>query len=191
MRFARARVPFTVEGILACADAHRARTGNWPDRKSGPIPESPGVTWRVVEKALTSGGHGLRGGSSISRLLVERRAVRHRNYLPDLTIPQILAWSEAFLARTGQWPTHRSGPIVEAPGESWRKIERVLQSGGRGRPRGLSLHRLRDLAKHDESAQRRWKASTRGNALPRRADQGPEKLPTEARRVPPPITGCF
>jgi hypothetical protein len=150
VRFARARVPFTVEGILAWADAHRARTGTWPDKHSGPIPESPGVSWRVVEIALTSGGHGLPGGSSVSRLLVERRAVRHRNYLPDLTIPQIRAWAEAFRARTGQWPARRSGPILEAPGESWRKIERVLQSGGRGLSGGLSLRCLRDTAKHPE-----------------------------------------
>jgi len=85
--------------------------------------------------------------------LTERRAIRHRSYPPDLTIPQILAWAEAFLARTGQWPNRRSGPILEAPGESWRIIERTLRAGGRSLEGGLSLRRLRDPAKHDESAQ--------------------------------------
>ena len=85
-----------------------------------------------METALTSGGRGLPGGSSISRLLVERRTIRHRSDPPDLTIPQILAWAEAFLARTGQWPSARSGPILEAHGESWRMIERALRTGGRG-----------------------------------------------------------
>jgi len=147
------RVPFTVEGILAWADAHRARTSNWPDRNSGPIPECPGSTWTAVEAALTRGGRGLPGGSSISRLLLDRRAIRHRSYPPDLTIPQILAWAKAFLARTGQWPNRTSGPILEAKGESWRKIERALRAGRRGLKGGLSLCRLRDLAKHHESAQ--------------------------------------
>jgi len=87
-----------------------------------------------VENALTRGGHGLPGGSSISRLLVERRAIRHRFHPPNLTIPQILAWAEAFLARTGQWPEPRSGPIPEAPGESWRIIEGALRTSGRGLP---------------------------------------------------------
>jgi len=153
VQHALARVPFTVEGILAWADAHHARTAEWPDRNSGPIPECPGSTWTAVETALTSGGRGLPGGSSISRLLAERRAIRHRSYPPDLTIPQILAWAEAFLARTGRWPDRKSGPILEAPGESWRIIERTLRAGRRGLKGGLSLRRLRDRAKLDESAQ--------------------------------------
>jgi len=153
VRYPRPRIPFTVDGILAWADAHHARTGKWPDPKSGPIPECSGCTWRAVETALTSGGHGLPRGSSICRLLVERRAIRHRFDQPDLTIPQILAWAVAFLARTGQWPSARSGPILDAKGESWGMIEGALRTGRRGLPGGLSLRRLRDPAKHDESAQ--------------------------------------
>jgi len=105
-----------------------------------------------VEAALTNGGRGLPGGSSISRLLLDRRTIRHRFYPPDLTIPQILAWIEAFRARTGQWPNPKSGPILEAKGESWGKIERALRSGRRGLTGGLSLRRLRDRAKSDQSA---------------------------------------
>jgi hypothetical protein len=108
-----------------------------------------------VETALTKGGRGLPGGSSISRLLLERRAIRHRSYPPDLAIPQILAWIEAFHARTGQWPNPKSGPIPEAKGESWRKIERALRAGRRGLTAGLSLSRLRDRAKHDLAARTR------------------------------------
>jgi len=160
-RYVRLRVPFTVEGILAWADAHHARTGEWPDAKSGPIPECRGATWRAVERALTSGGHGLPGGSSICNLVVERRAIRQRYDPPDLTIPQILAWAEAFLTRTGQWPSARSGPILEAPGESWREIEGALRTGGRGLTGGLSLRRLRDPAKHDESARAGGRSWTR------------------------------
>jgi len=161
VRYARLPVPFTVGGILAWADAHHARTGEWPAPKSGPIPECLGATWMAVETALTSGGHGLPGGSSISRLLVERRVIRPRYDPPDLTIPQILAWAEAFLTRTGQWPSARSGPILEAPGESWREIEGALRTGGRGLTGGLSLRRLRDPAKHDESARAGGRSWTR------------------------------
>jgi hypothetical protein len=157
---------FSIRQILAWADAHHARTGKWPHCKSGPIPECPASTWRAVETALTSGGHGLPGGSSITRLLVERRAIRHRFQPLDLTIPQILAWAEAFLARTGQWPNRRSGPLLEAQGESWRIIERALRTGGRGLEGGLSLRHLRDPAKHHESAQA---SGRRGRSAPERA----------------------
>jgi len=115
---APARVPFTVDAILAWADAHHARTAKCPDRRSGPIPECPGSTWTAVETALTSGGRSRPGGSSISRLLTERRAIGYRFHPPDLTIRQILAWAEAFLARTGQWPKRTSGPILEAPAKA-------------------------------------------------------------------------
>ncbi len=161
-----------MQGILAWADAHRARTGEWPDRESGPIPECPGSTWRAVQTALTCGGRGLPGGSSISRLLVERRAIRHRFDPPDLTILQILAWAEAFLTRTGQWPSARSGPIHEAPGESWREIEGALRTGGRGLTGGVSLRRLRDPAKLDQSAQA---IATCGRSAPQ--NTGPTRLP--------------
>ena len=35
--------------VLEWADAHRARTGEWPGQDSAPIPESPGETWLAVE----------------------------------------------------------------------------------------------------------------------------------------------
>ncbi len=114
VNYYRTRGPFTVEGILAWADAHHARTGNWPDAESGHIPECPGGAWDVVEIALVRGSHGLPGGSSLARLLAERRAVRNRYYAPDLTIPQIRAWVEAFVARTGRSPERRFGPVPEA-----------------------------------------------------------------------------
>ena len=37
------------EKILDCANSHRARTGRWPTKRSGEIPESPGETWMALE----------------------------------------------------------------------------------------------------------------------------------------------
>ena len=59
---------------------------------------------------------------------------------------QILAWADAFHARHGHWPHVRSGPIEDAPGETWAAVESALRSGCRGFPGGSSLYRL--LKKH-------------------------------------------
>jgi len=149
-RYALARVPFTVDDILAWADAHQAQTGKWPTAGTGPILECPGTAWRAVDTALKDGGRGLPGGSSLSRLLAERRTVRRQFHSPDLTITQILAWAKAFEARTGQWPKQGSGRIAEADGQTWYGMWCALRAGKRGLPHGLSLRGLRDLAKRDE-----------------------------------------
>ena len=48
----RASVPnLTRKQILAWADAHHRRTGEWPTRLSGPIPESPEDTWAAIDAA--------------------------------------------------------------------------------------------------------------------------------------------
>jgi hypothetical protein len=65
----RSRTPLTAEQVLAWADAHHARTGQWPGVLSGPIPEAPGEDWRAVNQALHWGRRGLPGGDSLARLL--------------------------------------------------------------------------------------------------------------------------
>jgi hypothetical protein len=137
-------VPFAVERILAWADAHHMRTGEWPSLGSGSIPESPGDTWSKVENALIRGRRGLEGGSSLARLLADERGRRHHFRPQTLTIPQILSWAEAFHARNGRWPGQKSGAIPEAPGETWCAADCALRAGRRGLPGGLSLARLLD-----------------------------------------------
>src|SRR5258708_17477042 len=44
VRNRKALPPYTITGILAWADAHRARTGEWPTRLAGPIADAPGET---------------------------------------------------------------------------------------------------------------------------------------------------
>jgi hypothetical protein len=135
-------LPLRVQRILAWADAYYARHGEWPTPQSGPIEEAPGETWGAVHSALYDGHRGLPGGSSLARLFAERRGIRNSHNLPPLTIPQLLAWADAHHERTGQWPKAGSGPIAEAPGETWDGVHRALYKGYRGLPGGSSLPRL-------------------------------------------------
>jgi hypothetical protein len=136
----------TVKDILAWADAFRRRTGQWPTSRSGPIPESPRDTWRAVDNALRLGGRGMSGGSSLPQLLARHRGARNRVSLPRLSVQQVLAWAESHYRRTGFWPTGQSGPIPEAPGETWNAVRQALTGGYRGLPGGTSLAQL--LRKH-------------------------------------------
>lgn len=52
----------SVDQILAWADAHHARAGDWPRAKSGPVAGAPGEKWAGVAFALTEGRRGLPGG---------------------------------------------------------------------------------------------------------------------------------
>ena len=123
---------FTHKQILVWADAHHRRTGQWPNVNTGPVHGIPGETWSIIDWALRHGNRGLSGGSSLSRLLAERRGVRKTAYLPRLTIKQILAWADAYHRRTGRWPTKRSGPIPNSHGETWFTIAESLAQGLRG-----------------------------------------------------------
>jgi hypothetical protein len=132
-------LPLTVKQILAWADAFHQRTGKWPTKKSGQIPDTNGECWRLIDGALDRGVRGLPGGSSLPKLLAERRGVRNRKQLPPYTEKQILAWADAFHQRTGKWPTINAGPILDVPGETWAIVHGALQKGRRGLPGNSSL----------------------------------------------------
>jgi len=138
--------PFTIPQILAWADAHFKRTGQWPHAKSGPITNAPSETWNSVTLALYQGGRGLPGGSSLPQLLEKHRGMRNRKNLPRFSVPQILAWADEHFERIGKWPTHKSGAIVDVPDETWAGVTDALHRGLRGLPVGSSLARL--LAEH-------------------------------------------
>jgi hypothetical protein len=131
-----------IEQILRWADAWKARTGQWPKRTSGRIPESPGDTWGTIQVALYKGHRGLPGRSTLAQLLAEHRGIRNPMRLPPFTISKILAWADAHQRRTGDWPRHISGPIADAPGETWMAVEVALSQGKRGLPGGSSLAHL-------------------------------------------------
>jgi hypothetical protein len=91
----------TVAQVLAWADAHRARTGAWPRRDSGPVDGAPGETWVNVNQAMQKGLRGLPGGNSLARLLTRARGVRNPACLPLLTENKIVAWAREHQRRTG------------------------------------------------------------------------------------------
>jgi hypothetical protein len=134
--------PLTRKQILAWADAHRKRTGRWPTVESGSIPDAPGESWITVNEALRKGTRSLRGGSSVARFLSQYRGKRSHIGLPALSQKKILVWADAHFQRTGKWPNTHTGPVVDAPGETWALIDNALNQGHRGLPGGSSLLRL-------------------------------------------------
>jgi hypothetical protein len=131
--------PLTEEQILAWADAHHARTGHWPKGTSDPVDEVSGLTWSTIDRVLAKGSRGLPGGSSLAQLLTRCRGVRYPNAPPAFTVEQILGWADAHCLRTGVWPKHHSGPIDEAPEDTWARVDKALLEGNRGLPGRSSL----------------------------------------------------
>src|SRR5262249_12317852 len=123
---------FTIDRILAWADAHRGSTGAWPSAHSGKIQAAPTDTWLAVDKALRVGRRGLPGGSSLGQLLKERRGVRNHATPPPLTPKQVLEWADAHFEREGAWPIRTSGFILEAPAETWAAVDAAFVAGSRG-----------------------------------------------------------
>lgn len=132
----------SVRTVLSWADAHKARTGKWPDRNSGAIPGVPGETWRAVDHALLAGRRGLPKGSSLVRLLASERGARNRRDLPRLTKKLILSWANSHRRRTGTFPTMYSGAITDAPNETWLAVDNALRYGRRGLHGRTTLARL-------------------------------------------------
>jgi hypothetical protein len=110
------------------------------------VAEAAGETWARIDELLKEGGRGLPGGSSLQRLLTRKGGVRHPSEPPKLTVESILAWADAHYARTRIWPGASSGPVVDAPGETWRAVHAALVGGRRGLPGGTTLPRF--LAEH-------------------------------------------
>jgi hypothetical protein len=140
------RPDLTISMILAWVDAFHAANGRWPSVNDGAIAEAPEETWLAVNHALNRGSRGVPGGRSLARLIADERGVRSQIALPLLSRKAILAWATAHHRRTGKWPTADSGPIEEAPGETWAGMQAALTQGSRGLRAGSSLARL--LAAH-------------------------------------------
>ena len=126
------------------ADAHKTTSGTWPNRNSGRVAGTQ-ETWAKIDCSLQAGVRGLPGGSSLAKLLAERRCVRNRKDLPDLTVEEILVWADAHHARTGNWPNQKSGQ-VKGTDETWAGIDTALSRGNRSLCGRLTLAKL--LAAH-------------------------------------------
>jgi pyrroloquinoline quinone (PQQ) biosynthesis protein C len=142
VRNLKALQPLTEEQILAWADEHHARTGEWPRHVSGSIHAAPGETWKGVEHSLRLGSRGLAGGSSLAKLIEEKRGVRNPQNVPLLTEEEILTWADAHHKSTGNWPNGTAGPILVRPGETWTAVNIALVRGTRGLKGGSSLAKL-------------------------------------------------
>jgi hypothetical protein len=65
----RAAIPrLLVRDILSWIKDHHRRTGQLPDRDSGPIWAAPVETWAAIDAALKDGTRGLAGGTSLHGL---------------------------------------------------------------------------------------------------------------------------
>ena len=140
------RPPLTIEQILAWADEHKKRAGEWPQANSGSIPETEEV-WGRVDTALRNGLRGLAGGSSLPALLAECRGTRNLKGLPSLSIEQILAWADAHKAEHGVWPNQYSGS-VGSTSETWHAVQHALRAGRRGLRGGDTLANLLAARRH-------------------------------------------
>jgi hypothetical protein len=132
----------TEAGVLAWADAHHARTGEWPKYQDGAIAAAPEETWHAVDTALVRGTRGLPGDDSLAKLLARHGDVRNKSDLPHLTVEQIRGWAEAYRQHTDQWPKVKSGTIEGVAGETWSGVNAALDVGMRGLPGGDSLAKL-------------------------------------------------
>jgi len=136
----RRRKPLlTADVIFGWAEDHFRRTGRWPRMVDGPVASAPGETWKKVNEALWEGFRGLEGGSSLKLLLRSRGITYDDQARPVLQPKQVLDWAKAFHREQGTWPFKKSGPIRDAPGETWEAIDRALKQGARGLPRTRSL----------------------------------------------------
>lgn len=131
----------SIELILSWASAHRERTGQWPSTRSGAVAEAPARSWSAINVALFRGSCGLPGGHSLRTLLTlyAGKSPGRRDPLRPL---QIEGWARSHQRRCGCWPTSRSGDVQDAPGETWRGIDKALRQGMRSLRGGDSLSRL-------------------------------------------------
>jgi len=136
----------TIERIIEWAKHHYGVTGVWPSTESGQILAAKNEKWVNVNSALRNGSRGLAGGTTLARILRPLQGTGYRLRSPLLTKEKILSWADTHRRRTGKWPTHQSGPVRDAPGETWDGIRIALERGRRGLAPSGSLARF--LAKH-------------------------------------------
>jgi hypothetical protein len=126
--------PLTHDLILAWADDHREKTGEWPDVHCGEVLAAPTEKWANIDQCLRIGFRSLPGGDTLSKLLVRERGHRSPTSPPSLSEEVIAAWAIAHRERTGDWPTQQSGPVEGQPGEVWAHIDSSLRIGQRSLP---------------------------------------------------------
>jgi len=128
--------------ILKWADRYFAGHGHWPRVHSGPIPGTRDDTWFKVSTALSVGLRGLPSGSSLAKLLMERRGARYHAHRPPFDAGIIRRWAADYKEKHGKLPSRTSGPIDGSDGDTWKNVDQALKKGSRGLPGGSSLARF-------------------------------------------------
>ncbi len=139
-RWPKPRLTFRL--ILQWSDEFHRLKGRWPHNFAGHIKWAGEDTWSRMNDALAQGNRGLKGGSSLAKLLYIHRGVRSPRNVPTLNEEQIFRWAQAHFKRTGRWPRGNSGKVTGAPGETWAAIDIALTRGKRGLPGGSSVAQL-------------------------------------------------
>src|SRR5262249_9576598 len=116
------RRPLSIPEIVVWASAYREATGKCPTKDGGPIAGAKFESWPRVAHPLRLGLRDFPGGSSLAQLLAQELGARNIHDLPPLTIEQILRWADEHHARTGEWPTAKSGVIPNSGGETWASV---------------------------------------------------------------------
>jgi hypothetical protein len=80
--------PLDEEQILSWADMYKEAKGDWPNSESGKVTGTD-ESWLGIDASLRAGRRSLPGGSSLAKLLAERRGVRNHSPLPEGTRVEI------------------------------------------------------------------------------------------------------
>jgi hypothetical protein len=140
--FTRAAAPLSEEQIVAWAQEYQATHGHLPRATTTEIDGTNGETWLGIDLALRRGLRGLSGNLSLARLLKAKLGSAEQPAGGRLNLEQILRWADYHQEQTGVWPRWNSGTVLDAPTETWTKIDRALFLGTRGLPGGMTLLRL-------------------------------------------------
>jgi hypothetical protein len=119
-----------------------------------------------------------------------------------LSIPDILRWADFYREANGRWPTKDSGTIVQAPFETWARVDAALRTGTRGLDGSSSLAQLlaqkrgarniQDLPPLTEAQILAWADAhhERTGAWPTRTTSAPARPSTGGASTTPCSRGC-
>jgi len=129
----------TVEEISNAAKLFFNENKRWPKRDSPDKKlEMTGISWKTINSRLVRGSIAGTNANSLANFLEEKFSVSHHLIKPKLSTEIILSWADAHKLQTGQWPTHKSGIVLDEPSETWGGIRKALMKGGRGLKKGGS-----------------------------------------------------
>lgn len=128
---------FTKEYIIECAKNWKKLNNDWPKKGDGLINDDSQFKWIQVHNWL------LRTYElTLAGFLFQELGVIHHLAKNKLSVSQIIEWAKHHYDTKGDWPTHRSGPVLAQPTEDWARIRYCLLEGLRGLPSKKSLEVL-------------------------------------------------